>query len=213
VSDENTGGLPHWEAVYGARQEAALTWFEGEPELSLALIAAYGAPDEAVIDVGGGASRLIDALLARGYGAVSCLDLAPAALAASRARLGPEAAARVCWIAADVTEWMPEPGRYGIWHDRAAFHFLTEADARAAYVARMARGVKPGGHAILMTFAEDGPEMCSGLPVRRYAPEGLAAEIARHAPGVFTLVEGRRHLHRTPKGAVQAFQATVLRRG
>jgi len=201
----------HWDEVYGAREEAALTWFEEAPALSLDLIAEHATPEDAVIDIGGGASRLVDGLIAQGYAHVTCLDLSEAALAASRDRLG-EAAGRVTWIAGDVTDWQPEPGAYALWHDRAAFHFLTDPAARAAYAARMARALRPGGHAVLMTFAEDGPERCSGLPVQHYSPASLAAEIDLHAAGAFVPVSAHTHLHRTPKGAEQAFQVSVLRR-
>jgi SAM-dependent methyltransferase len=181
------------------------------PALSLRLIKDHADPDDPIIDIGGGASRLVDHLLPRGYRRLSVLDLSEAALEASRARLG-TLADGVTWIAADVTDWQPEPASLALWHDRAAFHFLTDPDRRAAYVDRMARALRPGGHAILMTFAEDGPERCSGLPVQRYSPAALAAEIARHAPDAFTPVLSERHVHRTPKGAEQAFQVSVLRR-
>ncbi|NKX43009.1 class I SAM-dependent methyltransferase [Roseicyclus persicicus] len=205
------GGAGHWDAVYGARAEAALTWFEADPALSLRLIAAHAGPDAPVIDVGAGASRLVDALLARGYGRLTCLDLSAAALGVAQARLG-AAAARVSWVVADVTAWAPEPGAYAVWHDRAAFHFLTDAAARRAYLSRMAAALRPGGHAILMTFAEDGPEMCSGLPVQRWSPAALAAEVEAQVPGAFAPVASERHLHHTPKGGAQGFQASVFRR-
>lgn len=201
----------HWDEVYGARTEAALTWFEAEPGLSLSLITTYAAPNDPVIDIGGGASRVMDALIALGFSRLSCLDLSQAALEASQARLG-DRAGEVNWIAADVTHWAPRPAAYALWHDRAAFHFLTAPDQRAAYVARMAMALRSGGHTVIMTFAEDGPETCSGLPVQRYSPASLAAELDRHAPGGFVPVTSARHLHRTPKGAEQAFQVSVLRR-
>lgn len=201
----------HWDSVYGARAEPALTWFEEVPELSLRLIAEVAQPDDPVIDIGGGASRLVDHLLTQGYRRLCVLDLSESALAASRARLG-RAAEGVVWVAADVTRWQPEPAAHALWHDRAAFHFLTCAADRGAYIDRMSRALRPGGHAIIMTFAEDGPERCSNLPVRRYSAETLLAEIAAHRPGSFTPVRSGRHLHRTPKGAAQAFQFSVLRR-
>jgi len=201
----------YWDAVYAAREDTALTWFEETPELSLRLIEEHAGPYDPVIDVGGGASRLVGLLIGRQFTRITCLDLSGAALATSQGRLG-DAAERVTWIAADVTTWRADAGAYAAWHDRAAFHFLTEAAQREAYVANMVRGVRPGGHAILMTFAEDGPERCSGLPVHRYSPESLGSEIGRHAPGAFSRVSASRFLHRTPKGAEQAFQVSVLRR-
>ena len=208
----DTGDVTHWDSVYGAREEAALTWFEDVPGLSLSLIRDLAQLDDPVIDIGGGASRLVDHLLAEGYRNITVLDLSQAALEVSRARLG-DRADRVTWIAADITTWQPEPEAYALWHDRAAFHFLTEPDQRAAYVAAMAAALRPGGHAVIMTFAEDGPERCSNLPVQRYSPDTLAGEVARHAPGLFAQVHGARRVHRTPKGAAQAFQVSVLRRG
>lgn len=209
--DTGTGDVTHWDGVYGARDEDALTWFEDVPDLSLSLIRDLARPEDPIIDIGDGASRLVDHLLADGYRDISVLDLSQAALEASRARLGDRAEA-VNWIVADVTQWQPAPAAYALWHDRAAFRFLTEPDQRAAYVAGMAAALRPGGHAVMMTFAPDGPERCSNLPVQRYSPETLSAEPGRHAPNLFTMVQGARHLHRTPKGAAQAFQVTILRR-
>lgn len=200
----------HWDEVYGAREEDRLTWFEASPDLSLSLIERHRPPESAVIDVGGGTSRLVDELVRRGIGPVTVLDLSRVALEASRSRLGQQADA-VDWQVADITRWQPARS-YGVWHDRAVFHFLTETADRAAYVAALDEALETDGVAIIMTFAEDGPETCSGLPIRRYSPDGLVAEIDRHAPGRFDLVERRRHLHRTPMGRSQSFQASVLRR-
>jgi SAM-dependent methyltransferase len=200
----------HWDAVYAARAPEALTWFEEVPEVSLALIRRYAAPDAGVIDVGGGASHLPDALLAEGFDALTVLDLSAAALAVSTARLG-AAASRVRWVAGDVTRWTPDRA-YGLWHDRAVFHFLTDPADQAAYIDAMRRALAPGGHAIIATFAEDGPGMCSNLPVQRYAPEALAARIEATAPGDFTPVAAQRHVHVTPMAREQAFQVSVFRR-
>lgn len=205
-----TGGADHWDAVFGGREEEALTWYEPRPALSLELIAAHAAPPDAVIDIGGGVSRLVDALLEEGYTDLTVLDLSRAAIEQCRARLGP-AADRVRWLVEDITAWRPER-TCRLWHDRAVFHFLTTAADRAAYVTALCAALEPGGHAIIQTFAEDGPERCSGLPVARYCPETLAAELERHAPGGFCLVDARRYLHRTPGGAEQRFQASVFRR-
>ncbi len=200
----------HWDAVYGARAETALSWHQDVPQPSLDLIAARLAPGAPVIDVGGGASRLVDALLARGLGPVSVLDLSDEALATSRDRLG-AAAEAVTWIAADITAWEP-PQHYALWHDRTVLHFLTAEDDRAAYVAAMTRALASGGHAVIATFADDGPQKCSGLPVQRYSPAALAGMLERHAPGAFRTEDAQRHDHVTPKGAVQKFQTSVFRR-
>lgn len=200
----------HWDEVYAARSPEALTWFEEVPHVSLDLIRRYGAPDAPVIDVGGGASRLPDALLAEGFGDITVLDLSAAALEVSKARLG-AAASRVHWVAGDVTGWMP--GRaHGVWHDRAVFHFLTVPADQDPYIDVMRRALAPGGHAIIATFAEDGPERCSNLPVQRYSPEALAARLEASAPGAFLPVEAQRHVHITPMGREQAFQVSVFRR-
>lgn len=159
-----------------------------------------------MLDAGGGASRLVDALLARGFADVTVLDVSPAALALSRARLG-AAAARVTWITADLTGWTP-PRRYALWHDRAVFHFLTEDAQQASYLTALRMGVAPGGAAIIAGFAPDGPERCSGLPVRRWAPEGLAARVG--AP--FALEHAETETHLTPTGREQRFAWAVLRR-
>jgi SAM-dependent methyltransferase len=197
----------HWENVYATKGEDQVSWFQETPALSLELIALAGArPDSGIVDIGGGASRLVDHLLARGYTDVTVLDLSVAALAATQLRMG-EAANRVKWVAADVTQWEPAR-RYDVWHDRAAFHFLNASEDQQAYVARLARALRPGGHAIIGTFASDGPERCSGLAVSRYDAKQLVATLGRG----FKLVDSRRHEHTTPWGAVQKFQFSTFRR-
>ncbi|OOG67569.1 SAM-dependent methyltransferase [Sinorhizobium sp. A49] len=197
----------HWDAAYASKGEEGVSWFEGTPAISLDLIHKHAAvATSSLIDIGGGASRLVDALLDEGMTAITVLDLSPAALEAARARLGARSD-QVHWIAADVTEWKPERA-YDIWHDRAAFHFLTDPDDRAAYIERLEAAVTPGGHAIIATFAPDGPERCSGLPVVRYDPATLADVIGPS----FRLVEAITHQHRTPWNSVQAFQFSVLER-
>jgi SAM-dependent methyltransferase len=206
----------HWQEVYRSKSEAEVSWFEESPQLSLALMAAAGfGPtrlDAAVIDIGGGASRLVDALLARGLADVSVLDLSAAALDRAKERLLADPllatrAARVSWIAADVTSWRPDR-RYDLWHDRAAFHFLTTPAEQQAYVAALRQALVIGGVAIIGTFAPDGPEKCSGLPVMRHDAESLS----RCLGAGFQMIATRRHDHQTPWGAVQHFQFTTFRR-
>ncbi len=171
----------HWQNVYTRKSENEVSWFQENPAPSLELIAQVGAtPASAIIDIGGGASRLVDNLIDRGFDDVTVLDLSEAALEAAKARLGTRAD-QVHWIVADATIWEPQKA-YDIWHDRAAFHFLTEEGDRAAYLARLERAVKVGGYAIIATFALDGPERCSGLPVVRYDPASLGQTLGPRVP-------------------------------
>jgi len=196
-----TGRRTHWQNVYATKAENEVSWYQENPASSLDLVAATGVPsDAAIIDVGGGASRLVDCLLDKGFRRVAVLDLSENALGEAKTRLGRRADA-VDWIVADVTTW--EPSRtYDLWHDRAAFHFLTEPADREAYVVRLKRAVHRGGHVIIATFAPDGPERCSGLPIVRYDPDALARMLGQD----FELVDSRRHDHLTPSGNTQHFQ-------
>jgi hypothetical protein len=197
----------HWDNVYQTKGERDVSWFQENPDISLDLIRATGVEsDAAIIDVGGGASRLVDALSAEGFSSITVLDLSEQALATSRARLGPRGQ-QVGWIVADVTTWRPSR-TYALWHDRAAFHFLTEPGERAAYAECLRAAVAPRGHIIIGTFAPDGPERCSGLPVMRHDAETIGQLLGP----AFTLVEHRRHEHVTPGGSVQRFQFTRLQR-
>jgi trans-aconitate methyltransferase len=201
------GRSDHWQNVYVDKGENQVSWLQETPAISLELIELAGAmPGSGIIDIGGGASRLADCLVSRGYQDVTVLDLSAAALASARSRMG-DSASRVTWIAADVTVW--EPSRsYDIWHDRAAFHFLTEPLDQAAYVDRLRRALRASGHAIIGTFAPDGPERCSGLAVSRYDAARLAATLGSG----FELIDTRRHEHVTPWGAAQTFQFSTFRR-
>ena len=197
----------HWDDVYLNKADTAVSWYEPDPIVSLNLIDSTGiGSDASIIDIGGGASRLVDSLLARHVRSVSVLDLSEAALGVCRARLG-TAANSVTWLREDVTTWQPEIAVYDLWHDRAAFHFLTQATDREAYVARLRIAMKPGGYVIIGTFALDGPERCSGLPVIRYD----AASLTRTLGDGFELLQTHRHRHATPSGAEQRFQFNVLR--
>ncbi|HXE81085.1 MAG TPA: class I SAM-dependent methyltransferase [Vicinamibacterales bacterium] len=195
------GRRVHWERIYATRREGDVSWFEAAPAVSLEMLDAAGVTREScVLDVGGGDSRLVDYLVVRGLTCLAVLDVSRAALDRARARLG-AAAETVAWIEADVTgDWSLNP--VDVWHDRAVFHFLTDPADRARYLSKLREVLKVNGAAVIATFAPDGPERCSGLPVVRYSPESLAAEIG---PG-FRLVESRRHLHVTPAGVAQAFQ-------
>jgi SAM-dependent methyltransferase len=197
----------HWEDVYTSKHETDVSWFQDHPAPSLELIETIAAGrDKDVIDIGAGASRLADHLLDRGFRHVTLLDISQAGLDLAALRLG-RRASLAQWITADVTEWNP-PRCFDVWHDRAAFHFLVDAADRAAYVTRLREALRPGGHAIIATFAKDGPEKCSGLPVTRYDPEELARELG----GEFALVQSRRHDHATPSNLTQRFQFSVLQK-
>ena len=162
----------HWENVYQIKAERDVSWFEESPTISLDLIHATGVkPDASIIDIGGGTSRLVDTLLDEGFKVITVLDISEKALATSKARLGTRAA-HVQWVVADITTWEPSQ-TYDVWHDRAVLHFLTDPKDRAAYAERVLRAVRPGGHVIIGTFAPDGPEWCSGLPVVRHDAASL----------------------------------------
>ena len=198
----------HWESIYAAKGEAEVSWFQETPTPSRELIRLIGAQSfSAIIDIGGGKSRLVDSLLACGFENITVLDLSAKALAAARARLGNNGN-KVKWIVADVTEWQPSE-TYDVWHDRAAFHFLTEQSQQAAYIQRLKAALRRGGHAIIGTFALDGPERCSGLPVTRYSAESLGALLGSD----FALIDSRRHEHITPWRTVQRFQFSTFRFG
>lgn len=190
----------HWNTVYTTKTADSVSWFEAVPRQSLDLIGRATTAADSVIDIGGGASLLADHLIANGYGDVTVLDIAESALAASRLRLGDKAAS-IHWIVADITDWQPVRS-YDLWHDRAVFHFLTAPADRAAYLAALRNGTHRNSQIVIATFAPDGPERCSGLPVQRYSPQSLADTLG----GDFTLLEAGNMDHRTPSGTTQHFQ-------
>jgi 2-polyprenyl-3-methyl-5-hydroxy-6-metoxy-1,4-benzoquinol methylase len=204
------GGLDlrgHCENVYRTKGEHEVGWFEQTPAVSLDLIHATGVMTDApIVDIGGGASRLVDALLDEGFEAVTVLDLSNEALAISKARLGARSA-KVQWIATDITAWDPSQ-TYDVWHDRAAFHFLTDPKDRAAHAERVLRAVRPGGHVIIGMFAMEGPQRCSGLPVVRHD----AASLGQMLGPSFDLVESCNHAHQTPTAVIQRYQFSRFRR-
>jgi SAM-dependent methyltransferase len=196
----------HWDQVYASRGQRQVSWYQPDPRLSAALVtdAAASLPagrDSAVIDAGGGASLLAQRLTSAGFTDVTVLDVSAAALAAGRARPG---SSRICWVNADLLGWKP-PRAYQIWHDRAVFHFLVSPADRAAYLATMRAALPGGGAVILAAFAADGPEYCSGLPVARYDPAGLAAELTAAYGDAVTITGHHAEQHRTPAGTVQPF--------
>ena len=197
----------HWESVYRLKGPSEVSWYQAEARLSFGWIRKLApATGDPVIDVGGGASVLVDELGTAGYTNVTVLDLAPAALDRARDRLGPRGSG-VTWIEADVLSAALPSGGFAFWHDRAVFHFLTDPADRARYVAQVRWSVRPGGHVLIATFAADGPTRCSGLDVMRYAPPELQAQFG---PG-FVLVAAEREEHQTPSGARQAFTYCICR--
>jgi 2-polyprenyl-3-methyl-5-hydroxy-6-metoxy-1,4-benzoquinol methylase len=191
----------HWEQVYRTKAPDQVSWYAPHLARSLDFIR-EAAPDKdaAILDVGGGESTLVDDLLLAGYRDVTVLDVSPHALDVTKARLR-ERGASVRWIAADVTTADLPAHRYDVWHDRAVFHFLTDSGVRAAYVRQVRHAVKPGGHVIVATFALDGPEQCSGLPVEHYDASSLHGAFGPQ----FALVRSAREVHRTPAGNEQPF--------
>jgi SAM-dependent methyltransferase len=201
------GRREHWEQIYASRSPDQVSWFEPDPAVSRTLIAdAIQEGAGSVIDVGGGASTLVDEVLDLGVERIAVLDISETALAVSKRRLGSRAHS-VEWIVGDVTT-LDDLGPFDIWHDRAVFHFLTDEQDRGHYVRLAERTVQPGGTAVMATFAVDGPERCSGLEVQRYDPARLAAQCG---PG-FELRTEQRHVHTTPGRVRQNFLYATFRR-
>jgi SAM-dependent methyltransferase len=191
----------HWDTIYRTKTADEVSWYQEHPVRSLDFIRRTGVPVTGrIIDVGGGASTLVDDLLAAGYTDITVADISPVALDVARQRLG-VLADRVTWLVADITRASLPADSHDIWHDRAVFHFLTDAADRARYVAQVRRAVKSGGHVIVATFATDGPDRCSGLPVVKYGPDSLHAEFGND----FQLTERIRESHITPAGGEQRF--------
>jgi SAM-dependent methyltransferase len=197
----------HWEAVYQTKGETNVSWHQDDPRLSLKLIGAF-APTEGgrIIDVGGGAAVLVDRLLHLPFKRIAVLDISETALSKARSRLG-ERASLVEWVIADITA-VESLGTFDIWHDRAVFHFLTEASDQRKYVELARRTVPESGHLIIATFADDGPKRCSDLDVCRYNAETMGAVLGEG----FSLVREARETHTTPSGSSQAFFYGVFRR-
>jgi len=198
----------HWDAMYRTEDSKRVGWYQAEAGVSLRLIQQH-VPElrSPIIDVGGGASVLVAQLHAAGYRDLTVLDLSGAAIAIAQANLCPTAAT-IRWIETDILTAQLSPGHYGLWHDRAVFHFLTDPADRARYVAQARRAVAPGGYVLVASFAEDGPTHCSGLEVMRYSAESLQAQFGEE----FTFLEAQREEHRTPGGQLQAFIYCVCRR-
>lgn len=194
----------HWDHTYTVKSDTAVSWYQDVPGRSLDLIRKAG--KGSVIDIGGGASRLVDRLLAESYADLTVLDISDVALGRSKERLGAQAG-KVAWIVADITSWRPER-QWDIWHDRAVFHFLTDPVTQDAYIAALKAGTRPGSFVVISTFALTGPEKCSGLPVQRYSAETLAARLGSD----FVLLTQEAETHPTPFGTTQDFTYAVFTR-
>lgn len=191
----------HWEHIYHTKESERVSWYQIHPNLSLQYIQNTGIPKSAhIIDVGGGASVLVDHLLKDGFENVTVLDISLEALEIAKHRLG-ERSKLAAWMEADITKINLPKHQYDLWHDRAVFHFLTKPQDRQRYVGLVKEAVKPGGHIIVATFASDGPESCSGLEVSRYNPQSLHNEFG----AAFDLLDSTHEEHQTPFGIEQKF--------
>lgn len=199
----------HWDARYRSSPVDGCSWFEPTPVMSLAMLdRCCVLPGQSLVDVGGGESRLVGALLERGFEDVSVVDVSAVALESSRRRLG-ESADRVQWVVQDLRAWRPAR-QWDVWHDRAAFQFMVEPADRAAYVSALRETLVVGGSVVLATFAADGPESCSALPVARYEPDDLAALLDE--AGTFDVVAALHDVHTTPSGGRQSMSWIAARR-
>jgi ubiquinone/menaquinone biosynthesis C-methylase UbiE len=191
----------HWQSVYATKRPDEVSWYRPHLDISLAFVRSAGlSPDARIADIGGGASTLVDDLVAQGFRNVAVVDIAATALEVARNRLG-DRADDVQWIEGDVTRSLFAPSSIDFWHDRAVFHFLVDPEARAAYLEQVTRAVRPGGRVLVATFGLDGPEHCSGLPTMRYDPAGIKATFGDQ----FEKLDQAAELHQTPWGKEQSF--------
>ena len=198
--------VSHWENVYSSKQTTEVSWFEAEPTITLNLLERILPQGGRIIDVGGGASFLVDRLVAKGNWDVTVLDIASTAIEHTRKRLG-EVACKVHWICEDITE-TKQLMKYEVWHDRAVFHFLTNSIDRQSYLDRLDESLSSGGYFIVATFAPDGPEKCSGLLICRYSLEELEATLGSG----FRVVTSSQHTHLTPTGKTQRFTLAAFQK-
>lgn len=197
----------HWETVYRSKDPSEVSWYQPRPDVSLELLEGVVSPQDALIDVGAGASTLADHLVAAGHTDLTLVDISATALDRVVERLGENPVVHI--EVADVRSWTPSR-RFDAWHDRAVFHFLTDESDRAAYRRALSLGLRPGGHAIVSTFHLTGPELCSGLPTARYDAAGLVEALG--GVDVFERVHDRIEEHPHPRGGTQTFQVVLVRR-
>jgi len=190
----------HWETIYSTKTPEQLSWTQDVPRTSLDFINAFYLPKNArIIDIGGGDSRLVDFLLAQGFLDITILDISEEALHRARLRLG-DKAAHVKWIVSDITDFQPDVP-YDLWHDRATFHFLTAQPQVTRYLSIARKTVHTGGYAIIGTFSDNGPEKCSGLPIRQYTEKDLTQELNNGFQKIKCITED----HLTPFNTLQNF--------
>ena len=206
--DRRVSTRQHWESVYRSKVTTEVSWYSLHLEQSLRSITDVAPREARIIDVGGGASTLVDDLLDLGYRSLSVLDVSAAALGAARQRLG-DRAEGVQWLEADITSALLPGDSFDLWHDRAVFHFLTEVAHREAYVANLRRSLAAGGTVVIATFSLDGPTRCSGLEVVRYSADSLARALGPD----FEPISSADTTHTTPAGAAQRFVTCQFRKG
>lgn len=198
----------HWENIYDTKHLHEVSWYQPTPTTSLALIEMLSLDSNiAIIDIGGGDSLLVDNLLSHGFENINVLDISKRALEKAEARVGEENAAKVNWIEADISNYEPQR-EYDLWHDRAAFHFLTDEKDITHYVKIASAHIKKGAFLIIATFAEDGPLKCSGLHIQQYSEESLPEVFEEN----FEKIKVFKEIHKTPSGTEQSFVFAVMRR-
>ena len=191
----------HWEEIYRRKGSGEASWYRPHLDRSIQFIERAGlSPSAAILDVGGGASTLVDDLLSRGFTNVTVLDLSEKAMTEAKERLG-KRGKTITWLIGDITQIELPIHHFDFWHDRAVFHFLTEEDARRRYVSAVRRSLKPDGHILVATFGPAGPDHCSGLNVVRYSDEGIHAQFG----GEFRRAGSETEIHQTPWGVEQEF--------
>jgi len=194
----NTERKKHWDTIYTNKTPSEVSWTQETPSLSLSMIESLAlSKDAPIIDVGGGESQLVDHLLTMGFTDLTVLDISAEALERSKKRLG-DKATQIDWIVADITSFKPKRN-YTLWHDRAVFHFLTEKDSIEYYTNMVRENV--GEHLLLSTFSLDGPQKCSGLPIKQYSASSLNAVFSAS----FDLIKSSEEIHNTPFETTQAF--------
>lgn len=197
----------HWDKIFGEKIDHQKSWFQSYPAISIRFIEELNlAKDAPIIDVGGGDSLLVDALIEKGYTDITVLDISEVAIANAQRRLGNKVHL-VTWVISDILDFQPVRN-YACWHDRAVFHFVTDHQSIGHYTTLMKRALKDGGALVIGTFAEDGPEKCSNLPVQRYSQKALTNLLQPS----FTKIRCVNQVHQTPFNTLQSFTFCSFKR-